>query len=42
VVALAGKRQVGEATPVTPRQSIDSIKTDVETVKEHGQRDRDA
>jgi len=34
VVALVGKKQVAQATPAAPQQTIDSVKRDVEVVKE--------
>jgi len=36
--ALLGKRQVSKATPPAPRQAIDSVKADVEVVKERARR----
>lgn len=33
VVALIGKRQVSEATPVAPQESIDSVRKDMAAVK---------
>jgi uncharacterized membrane protein YqjE len=38
VAALLGKRQVSQATPPTPQQTIDSVKTDVEVVKERARK----
>jgi uncharacterized membrane protein YqjE len=38
VFALLGKRQVSQATPPTPQQTIDSVKTDVEVVKERARK----
>jgi uncharacterized membrane protein YqjE len=38
VLALLGKRQVSEATPPAPQQTIDSVKADVEVVKERARR----
>lgn len=38
MVALLGKRQVSQATPPTPQQTIDSVKTDVEVVKERARK----
>jgi uncharacterized membrane protein YqjE len=38
VLALLGKRQVSQATPPTPQQTIDSVKADVEVVKERARR----
>ncbi|MGQ0464359.1 MAG: phage holin family protein [Sporichthyaceae bacterium] len=35
VLALAGKKQVSEATPPKPEQAMAGVKADVETVKEH-------
>jgi uncharacterized membrane protein YqjE len=34
VVALVGKKQVSQATPAAPEQTIDSVKHDVDTIKE--------
>ena len=34
VVALLGKRHVDAGTPVTPTQTIDNVKQDLDTVKE--------
>jgi uncharacterized membrane protein YqjE len=34
VVALTGKNRVSQATPPTPQKTIDSVKRDIETVKE--------
>jgi tetrahydromethanopterin S-methyltransferase subunit C len=34
VVALLGKRHVDAGTPVTPEQTIDNVKQDLDTVKE--------
>jgi uncharacterized membrane protein YqjE len=34
IVALTGKNRVSRATPPVPRQTIDSVKRDIETVKE--------
>ena len=36
VVALMGKKQVSQATPAAPRHTIDSVKQDVDTIKEAG------
>lgn len=36
VVALLGKKQVSQATPAAPRHTIDSVKQDVDTIKEAG------
>lgn len=36
IVALVGKKQTSLATPAVPEKTIDSIKHDVETVKEAG------
>ena len=33
VLALTGKQQVGRATPPAPEQAIESVQTDVETIK---------
>ncbi len=33
IVALAGKKELNEATPPKPEQAIDSVRQDVETVK---------
>jgi hypothetical protein len=37
-LALLGKRKVSEATPPTPQQTIDSVKADVEVVKERARK----
>jgi Putative Actinobacterial Holin-X, holin superfamily III len=37
-LALLGKRQVSQATPPAPHQTIDSVKADVEVVKERARR----
>jgi uncharacterized membrane protein YqjE len=34
VAALIGKKQVSQATPAAPEQTIDSVKRDVDTIKE--------
>jgi uncharacterized membrane protein YqjE len=34
VVALLGKKQVSQATPAAPEHTIDSVKRDVDTIKE--------
>jgi uncharacterized membrane protein YqjE len=34
VVALTGQKRVSRATPPAPQQTIDSVKRDIETVKE--------
>jgi uncharacterized membrane protein YqjE len=33
VLALTGKKQVGRATPPAPEQAIESVQTDVETIR---------
>jgi hypothetical protein len=33
-VTLAGKKQVDQASPAAPEQTIDNVKRDMETVKE--------
>lgn len=33
VVALVGKKQVAQATPAAPKQAIDGVKRDIETMK---------
>jgi len=38
VLALVGKKDVAKGSPPVPTQAIDSIKTDVATVKEHAAR----
>jgi len=38
VLALTGKKQVEQATPPTPEQAIESVQTDVDTVKERAGR----
>jgi hypothetical protein len=37
-LALLGRRQVSKATPPAPKQAIDSVKADVEVVKERARR----
>lgn len=39
VAALLGRKQFSEATPAAPQRSIESVKQDVQTVKEASQRD---
>ena len=39
VVALVGKRHVSEATPAMPQKTVDSVKRDIDTVKESLSRD---
>ncbi len=34
VTALAGKRQVSEATPLVPQEAVESVKADAETISE--------
>jgi hypothetical protein len=36
IVALMGKKQVSQATPAAPQHTIDSVKQDVDTIKEAG------
>jgi hypothetical protein len=38
IAALLGKKQVEQATPAAPEQTIDSVKRDVQTVKEGARR----
>ena len=38
VVALAGKSRMKKATPPMPKEAVDSIKTDVEQIKERARR----
>lgn len=38
VLALLGKKQVGEATPPMPEQAMEGLQADVATVKEHAKR----
>lgn len=38
VLAAVGKKQVGRATPVTPEQTVDSVKADITTIKESAHR----
>jgi len=38
VMALAGKQQLGSATPAKPERTIDSVKADVEAIKEGAHR----
>ena len=33
ILALAGKKQVDQATPAKPEQTIESVQLDVDTVK---------
>lgn len=39
VVALVGKQQASQATPPRPEQAMESVKRDIETVKESRQHD---
>src|SRR3712207_9392744 len=39
ILALTGKKQVEQATPPAPEQAIDSVKTDVDEIKQRA-RDR--
>jgi uncharacterized membrane protein YqjE len=38
VLALTGKKQVEQATPPAPEQAIDSVKTDVDQIKQRASR----
>ncbi|NLU75143.1 phage holin family protein [Streptomyces sp. HNM0575] len=38
VMALAGKHELGSATPPKPEQTIDSVKADVDAIREGAQR----
>ncbi|MET9622810.1 phage holin family protein [Streptomyces sp. NPDC006464] len=38
VLAAVGKKQVGRASPVTPEQTVDSVKADITTIKESAHR----
>ncbi|GGR90163.1 membrane protein [Streptomyces aureoverticillatus] len=38
VMAMTGKKQVTQAQPATPQQTIDSVKADVAEIKESAQR----
>ena len=38
LAALAGKKQLGRATPPVPRQAIDSTKADVQEIREKAHR----
>ena len=38
VAALIGKGRLQEATPPVPEQAVDSVKTDVEQIKERARR----
>lgn len=38
MLALVGKKQVGRATPAMPRRTLDSVKTDIEQLKERAHR----
>jgi membrane protein implicated in regulation of membrane protease activity len=40
VLAMVGKREVSEATPMLPQASMESVRRDVEAVKEGIQHDR--
>lgn len=35
VLALIGRRQLKEATPVAPERTVDSLKTDIAEIKDH-------
>jgi hypothetical protein len=38
VLALTGKKEVSQAAPPTPEQTIESVKADVAEIKESAQR----
>ena len=38
IAALVGKKKVSEATPVTPTDTVESVKRDVEEIKESARR----
>jgi uncharacterized membrane protein YqjE len=38
ILALTGKKQVEQATPPAPEQAIDSVKTDVDQIKQRASR----
>jgi len=38
IAALLGKRQFGQATPAVPEQTVQSVKADVEEIKERAHR----
>lgn len=38
IAALIGKRRLQKATPPVPQQAVDSVKTDVEEIKERARR----
>ena len=38
ILALTGKKQVEQATPPAPEQAIDSVKTDVDEIKQRASR----
>ncbi|MEU5716670.1 phage holin family protein [Streptomyces sp. NPDC020403] len=38
VLALAGKKQVSQAAPLTPERTVDSVKADVAEIKESAHR----
>ncbi|MFG2867113.1 phage holin family protein [Streptomyces sp. NPDC048338] len=38
VLAAVGRKQVGRAAPVTPEQTVDSVKADITTIKESAHR----
>jgi hypothetical protein len=40
VAALMGKKEVSQAVPPAPEQTIDSIKTDVQVTKQRAQKGR--
>lgn len=40
VVSLLGKKQVQEATPATPERTVQSVKQDIDDVKEHARNDQ--
>jgi hypothetical protein len=40
VVALMGKKQVAQATPVKPERTVENVQRDVETVKGGGTHER--
>ena len=38
ILAVLGRRQVSQATPAVPQQTVDSVKADVEEIKERAHR----
>ena len=42
ILALSGKKQVGQATPMAPEKTIASVKQDTDTIKTSAQAGRNA